>query len=49
MTTVCSTYAFVSKQMFGLGDTGYYIGLACLAVAVIWFALWYKNEIKKLK
>ena len=48
MTTVCSTYAFVSKQMFGLGDTGYYIGLACLAVAVIWFALWYKNEIKKL-
>ena len=49
MTTVCSTYAFVSKQMFGLGDTGYYIGLASLAVAVIWFALWYKNEIKKLK
>ena len=49
MTTVCSTYAFVSKQMFGLGNTGYYIGLACLAVAVIWFALWYKNEIKKLK
>ncbi|MBO7590183.1 MAG: carbon starvation protein A [Prevotella sp.] len=49
MTTVCSTYAFVSKQMFGLGDTGYYIGIACLAVAVIWFALWYKNEIKKLK
>ena len=49
MTTVCSTYAFVSKQMFGLGDTGYIIGLGCLVVAVIWFGLWYKNEYKKLK
>jgi len=48
MTTVCSTYAFVSKQMFGLGDTGYIIGLACLAVAAIWFGLWYNNESKKL-
>ena len=48
MTTVCSTYAFVSKQMFGLGDTGYIIGLASLAVAAIWFGLWYNNESKKL-
>ena len=48
MTTVCSTYAFVSKQMFGLGDTGYYIGLGCLGVAAIWFALWCRNEYKKL-
>ena len=48
MTTVCSTYGFVSKQMFGLGDTGYIIGLACLAVAAIWFGLWYNNESKKL-
>ena len=46
MTTVCSTYAFVSKQMFGLGDTGYYIGLGCLGVAAIWFALWYRKENK---
>ena len=48
MTTVCSTYAFVSKQMFGLGDTGYIIGLCCLGVAAICFGLWYNNESKKL-
>ena len=47
MTTVCSTYAFVSKQMFGMGDTGYIIGLGCLGIAVIWFGLWYNNEYKK--
>jgi len=48
MTTVCSTYAFVSKQMFGLGDTGYIIGLVCLGIAAIWFGLWYNSEHKKL-
>ena len=48
MTTVCSTYAFVSKQMFGMGDTGYIIGLVCLGIAAIWFGLWYNNEHKKL-
>ena len=48
MTTVCSTYAFVSKQMFGMGDTGYIIGLGCLGIAAIWFGLWYNNEYKKL-
>ena len=47
MTTVCSTYAFVSKQMFGMGDTGYIIGLGCLGIAAIWFGLWYNNEYKK--
>ena len=49
MTTVCSTYAFVSKQMFGMGDTGYIIGLGCLGIAAIWFGLWYKNEYKNSK
>jgi len=44
MTTVCSTYAFVSKQMFGLGDTGYIVGIVCLVVAAIWFALWYRKQ-----
>ena len=48
MTTVCSTYAFVSKQMFGMGDTGYIIGLGCLGIAAIWFGLWYNNEYKKI-
>ena len=46
MTTVCSTYAFVSKQMLGMGDIGYIPGVACLVVACICFALWYRKENK---
>ena len=46
MTTVCSTYAFVSKQMLGMGDIGYIPGVACLVVACICFALWYRKEHK---
>ena len=49
MTTVCSTYFFVSKQMLGLNDTGYIFGLVCLVVACIWFVLWYLKEIKIIK
>ena len=44
MTTVCSTYFFVSKQMLGLGNEGYIYGVACLAVAIVWFALWYRKN-----
>ena len=46
MTTVCSTYAFVSKQMLGMGDIGYILGVACLVAACICFALWYRKENK---
>ena len=46
MTAVCSTYAFVSKQMLGMGDIGYIPGVACLVVACICFALWYRKENK---
>ena len=49
MTTVCSTYFFVSKQMLGLNDTGYIFGLVCLVVACIWFVIWYLKEIKIIK
>jgi carbon starvation protein CstA len=49
MTTVCSTYFFVSKQMLGLNDTGYIFGLFCLVVACTWFVLWYLKEIKIIK
>lgn len=49
MTTVCSTYFFVSKQMLGLNDTGYIFGLVCLVVACIWFVLWYLKEIRIIK
>jgi hypothetical protein len=49
MTTVCSTYFFVSKQMLGMGNDGYPYGVACLAVAIVWFAIWYNKENKKIK
>ena len=47
MTTVCSTFLFVSKQTFHLpACVGYGLGLACLVVAVVWFTVWYKRTIK---
>ena len=45
MTTVCSTYVFVSKQMLGLGDNGYVFGIACFVAACIWFGIWYKKTL----
>jgi len=30
---------FVSKQMLHLGDMGYTLGIACLIVACVWFAI----------
>ncbi|MCR4918727.1 MAG: carbon starvation protein A [Prevotella sp.] len=48
MTTVCSTFVFISKQMLHLPEAvGYPLGVACLAVACVWFALWYKREKSK--
>ena len=49
MTTVCSTYVFVSKQMLGLGDNGYIFGIVCFVVACIWFGIWYKKTIFRIK
>ena len=44
MTTVCSTFIFVSNQAFGLqGWVGYGLGLAVFAVAIIWFVRWKKQ------
>ncbi len=44
MTTVCSTFLFVSKQAFGLpGTIGYPLGIASLLVACVWFILWYRK------
>jgi carbon starvation protein CstA len=45
MTTVCSTYLFISKQAFGLpANVAYTIGAACLVIALVWFCLWYRKE-----
>lgn len=41
MTTVCSTYLFISKQAFGMQeDLAYLLGILVLAVAVLWFFMW---------
>ena len=48
MTTVCTTYIFISKQMLHLPESvGYPLGFACLIVAYIWFAVWYRKEKNK--
>ena len=48
MTTVCSTFLFVSKQAFHLSPcVGYSLGLACLVAAIVWFALWYRRATRK--
>lgn len=41
MTTVCSTFLFVSSQAFNLNDTlGYCLGGVVLVVAIVWFTVW---------
>ena len=50
MTTVCSTFFFVSKQTLHLPETiGYALGGASLIVAIAWFCIWYRKDTKQLK
>ena len=47
MTTVCSTFLFISKQAFHLPETiAYSLGALCFVVACVWFGLWYRKEVK---
>ena len=47
MTTVCSTFFFISKQMLGLPElVAYPLGIVCLIVAAVWFTVWYRKETK---
>lgn len=42
MTTVCTTFLFISGQMLSLPATiAYPAGLGCLLVAVVWFVTWF--------
>lgn len=43
MTTVCSTFLFVSKQAFNMGEVGYWLGGVCFVVACVWFTLWLRK------
>ena len=48
MTAVCSTFAFISKQMLHLPESvGYPLGIASVVVACVWFAVWYRRETVK--
>jgi carbon starvation protein CstA len=45
MTVVCSSFFMVSKNSLGLDITvGYGVGIVCLVVACVWFAIWYKKN-----
>lgn len=49
MTTVCTTFLFVSKQAFHLPENiGYLLGILCLVVGLVWFIVWYRKEKSKL-
>ena len=49
MTTVCTTFLFISKQAFHLPeDIAYPLGGLCFSIALIWFCLWYLKEKKRL-
>ena len=44
MTTVCSTYVFISRQMLHLPEPlAYGLGIACLVVAAVLFTIWYRK------
>ena len=47
MTVVCTTYLF-SAQLFKLDDTTTaVIAVGALFVALVWFTIWYRKELKK--
>lgn len=49
MTTVCSTFFFVSKQALGLSlELGYTLGGICFLIAVIYFTYWYRKYQKSI-
>lgn len=48
MTTVCSTYLFISKQAFGMQeDLACLLGILTLVVAVLWFFSWKRKYAAK--
>ncbi len=48
MTSVCTTYLFISKQAFHLPEPiAYTLGGVCTLVSIVWFVVWYYRETKK--
>jgi carbon starvation protein CstA len=49
MTVVCSSFLIVSPNAFNFEmNIGYIVGASALAVAVVWFLLWHRAEMKRL-
>ena len=47
MTTVCSTFLFVSPQAFSLSEkVGYSLGAVVLVLALVWFFAWFRKQTK---
>lgn len=45
MTTVCSTFLFVSRQAFNLDYTlGCILGVVVFSIALLWFIIWYRKN-----
>ena len=49
MTVICSSFLIVSPNAFHFDmNIGYIVGASALAVAVVWFLLWHRAEMKRL-
>ena len=47
MTAVCSTFILISKNAAGLSPViAYSIGGVIVVVAIVWFSLWYRKNVK---
>jgi len=47
MTVVCTTFIVVSKNAFAFDmSVGYTAGMSALLIAVVWFVLWYRKEMR---
>jgi len=48
MTAVCVTYICVAPEGLGLSESvSYIIGGVCVAVSVVWYAIWRKRKNRK--
>jgi hypothetical protein len=49
MTAVCSTYILIAPEGLALSESiSYPLGAVCVLIAIIWFAVWYKKEKKRI-
>ncbi len=50
MTTVCSTFIFVSPNAMNMNNfIGYGLGCACLVLALVWFFAWYRKTMDTIR